>query len=123
MAKREPRPPRDAAGYIPPRSVGVPVGGATQAALEAYATERVSEALAEQNAGKPPAQGHTSDEDFVRRGDALDAAYAADSLELASHGEGKIIERIMALPAHGGATPKLPPKPTPTEWPYNEQKF
>jgi hypothetical protein len=39
VAKREPHPPQDVAGVIPRRSVGVPVGGATQAALDAQTAQ------------------------------------------------------------------------------------
>lgn len=40
-----------------------------------------------------------SDNDLIRRGDALDAAWEADSLELSTHGAGKIEARINAIPA------------------------
>lgn len=40
-----------------------------------------------------------SDDDLIRRGDALDAAWEADSLELSTHGAGKIEDRINAIPA------------------------
>lgn len=40
-----------------------------------------------------------SDNDLIRRGDVMDAAWEADSLELATHGAGKIAARINAIPA------------------------
>lgn len=40
-----------------------------------------------------------SDNDMIRRGDALDSVYEADSLELAQHGGNRIADRIAALPA------------------------
>lgn len=44
-----------------------------------------------------------SDKDLIRRGDAREAAYCADSAELSLHGVDKIAERIDAIPA---ATPR-----------------
>ena len=38
-------------------------------------------------------------DDLIRRGDAKDAAWEADSLELSTHGAGKIEARINAIPA------------------------
>lgn len=40
-----------------------------------------------------------SDNDLIRRGDALEAAWEADSLELSTHGAKKIEARINTIPA------------------------
>ena len=40
-----------------------------------------------------------SDNDLIQRGDAVDAAWEASSLELFTLGPGKIVARINAIPA------------------------